>query len=189
MKKILLLFVFLCTSIICMGQHLNFMGIPINGTITTFQSRLSQKGFKPSLSNKNLPLGVRRFEGYFTNKKADVIVFYNNQSKVVYMCRVIFDRTYDSMEEVKDAFESYKESLKDKYTGAFTSDMMDEEDRKPNKYFLAILKTPGDPDSVILGFVELMIEDGEYASQYKLWIDYTDATNYTKNENANNNDL
>lgn len=96
MKKIIVAFILCCVSVLSYGQHLSFMGIPINGTITSFQSKLTQKGFKPSSSNKYLPLGVRKFEGYFTNKSADVIVFYNNQTKLVYMCRVIFDRIYNS---------------------------------------------------------------------------------------------
>lgn len=190
MKKIIVAFILCCVSVLSYGQHLSFMGIPINGTITSFQSKLTQKGFKPSSSNKYLPLGVRKFEGYFTNKSADVIVFYNNQTKLVYMCRVIFDRIYNSKDDAREAFDAYKESLHAKYGElSLNSDMLDNEERNPDTFSWAVIKPPVEVGSQLLGFIELKIEEGEYASQYELWIDYTDATNQSKNEDVNNNDL
>lgn len=67
--------------------------------------------------------------------------------------------------------------------------MLDNEERNPDTFSWAVIKPPVEVGSQLLGFIELKIEEGEYASQYELWIDYTDATNQSKNEDVNNNDL
>ena len=81
MKKILLLFYLLLITSICCAQHLKFMGIPIDGSINAFQTKLIRKGFRISDRSKYSPIGVRSFEGYFTNKKVEIVVFYNAKTK------------------------------------------------------------------------------------------------------------
>ena len=50
MKKIILSIVLVCFCIVAHAAHLKFMGIPITGTITAFQSKLQTKGGSVSLS-------------------------------------------------------------------------------------------------------------------------------------------
>ncbi len=66
MKKTITLIFCLLTAIIVQAQteHLNFMGIPLNGTITQFQTKLMAKGAKPDAKmNKELSAGCRMFKG------------------------------------------------------------------------------------------------------------------------------
>lgn len=189
MKKLLLSILLCCISILCFSQHLSFMGIPINGTITSFQNKLIKKGIRPSSTNKYLPIGVRQFNGYFTNQNAHIYVFYNNKSKIVYMCRVTFDYIYNSKEEARDAFESYKEALGNKYDDvSLNSDVLDEDEQDPDLFSWAIMQPPIEPGAILLGYIELQIKDIDYTS-YQLWIDYIDSSNQIKNDNYNNNDL
>lgn len=54
MKKFVLLFCFFI-SISCLAQqrHLTFMGIPIDGTINTFEAKLKSKGMLPNTKQTN----------------------------------------------------------------------------------------------------------------------------------------
>ena len=58
MKQIILLFAFLFYSIYVNSQHLEFLRIPITGTISEFQSKLLNKGIRPNRAkSQNAPLG------------------------------------------------------------------------------------------------------------------------------------
>lgn len=191
--KRMILFIFLCcTSILCFSQHhLTFMGLPIDGTITSFQNKLIKKGLRPSSSNKYLPLGVRLFEGYFTNESAKIYVFYNNKSKIVYMCRVVFDYLYNSKSDARVDFASYKAALGNKYDAVsfVHDDMQDKENDYSDAYNWLVMQPPIQEDSPMLGFIELKIEEADYAFKYQLWIDYIDAVNQVKNIDIKNSDL
>lgn len=188
--KRLILFIFLCcTSILCFSQHhLTFMGLPIDGTITSFQNKLIKKGLRPSSSNKHLPLGVRLFEGYFTNESAKIYVFYNNKSKIVYMCRVVFDYLYNSKSDARVDFASYKAALGNKYDAvSLTSD--DIQDKEPDAYTWLVTQPAIQEGSPLIGIIELKIKEADYAFKYQLWIDYIDAVNQVKNIDIKNSDL
>lgn len=68
MKKIILSIVLVCFCIVAHAAHLKFMGIPITGTITAFQSKLQTKGCKISKDNILLPSGIRKFKGVLRGK-------------------------------------------------------------------------------------------------------------------------
>ena len=74
-------------------EHLSFIGIPINGDINTFQSKISSKGFRPYKElNQLVPNGIRAFRGDFAGEPANVIVFYNPQTKIVYKVRAAINK-------------------------------------------------------------------------------------------------
>lgn len=108
MKKsvILLLFISIVGGI--SAQHLKFEGIPIDGTITSFQSQLSTKGFKVnSVKSKDAPVGQRIFNGNLQGYNAEITVYYARKSKIVYkveaeiesekqdVIQIILDKTLD----------------------------------------------------------------------------------------------
>ena len=107
MKKYLLLI--LCTLFISVSlsaqsksnQHLKFMGIPINGSITNFQNKLIAKGLSYNKAvSKAIESPVRIFNGQFAGEKADIFVYYNRSLNLVYSVGVVIERS--SEEEVVD---------------------------------------------------------------------------------------
>ena len=87
MKKLFLLLVitlFVSVGAMAQTEHLKFMGIPLNGTITQFQNKLKAKGVdvNPSL-NKFIPTGGRAFKGVFSGNDATIFVYYDEKTKKV----------------------------------------------------------------------------------------------------------
>ena len=74
------------------SEHLKFMDIPIEGNITTFQSKLESKGIKVnSTKSKEAPNGQRIFEGKFQGYKSEITVFYNRKTKEVYKVEALIN--------------------------------------------------------------------------------------------------
>lgn len=59
------------------AQHLDFMGIPLDGTIANFQSKLLNKGCHIMKYNSRIPVGIRGYDGIFAGKQAAIFVYYN----------------------------------------------------------------------------------------------------------------
>ena len=90
---------FLCCLLIAVAsfaqnanQHLKFMGVPINGSITQFQAKLVAKGCSynqtESAQSAN---GCRIFYGTLIGNKVRICVFYNTLTKSVYRVKAIMD--------------------------------------------------------------------------------------------------
>ena len=123
MKKVLLIFLSCLFSIILHAQteHLKFMGIPLNGSITAFQSKLQAKGIRyDAEGSRQLKVGCRCFKGSFSNEKADFYVYYNEKTKIVYRAKAVI--TCLSKEKGEDKFYSFKGMLKSKYTDGMAND-------------------------------------------------------------------
>lgn len=172
------------------AQHLKFMGIPIDGTINNFQTKLSQKGFSISSYNKSAPIGVRQFVGNFTNKKAQIVVFYNAKTKIVYKVRVAFEEDFDENSDAKNSFNYYKELLTQKYGEYSLNSDMSEETAKEDSYSLLVIQQPIEEDPQLLGIINLSIQEYSFIGlKYNIWIDYDDCKNGAYNENEISNDL
>lgn len=187
MKKYILVSCMLLITMVTYAQHLKFMGIPINGNINAFQTRIAQKGIKVSYRNKTAPAGVRIFEGYFSNEKADIIVFYNVKTKNIYQCRVAFEKVFETIDAAQTKYDYYKVQLNQKYDG-LTSDMIDEM-KSDTSFSIAVIQPPVREGALLLGYIELCIRELGYNLGYSLWIDYIDRKNSTNNEEENTNDL
>ena len=102
MKKSIILLVIsilaFCSPV--QAHHLKFMCIPLNGTITQFQQKLTAKGVKHNKqTSQMIPAGVRAFNGTFAGEKADIYVYYNLSSKVVYRAKAVAGYYTDSQFE------------------------------------------------------------------------------------------
>ena len=115
MKKFVLLFCFFI-SISCLAQqrHLTFMGIPIDGTINTFEAKLKSKGMLPNTeTNKSLPFGKRMFRGVYIGRNVNITVNYTGKTKTVYCIEIGFA---DENQNIVNNFESdFIEGVKRKY--------------------------------------------------------------------------
>jgi hypothetical protein len=98
------------------NEHMKFMGIPLDGTINTFQSKLVAKGMTPNVSmNKILPIGGRAFDGYFAGYKATILVAYEKKTKVVYGAKVCISVTNE--DDLEEKYNEFKDLIKSKYDG------------------------------------------------------------------------
>ena len=186
--KILILFMGFLTASSANAQHLEFMGIPLNGTIANFQSKLLKKGCRIMKDNSSYPVGIRGFEGVFAGDKADIFVYYNPKTQIVYQARVAIDCDGDK-EEAENMFYRYKDLLYKKYGEvSLTSDMLDEQ--KEFEYSFMVCQPPIQEGSILLGGIIVSIKDLQtYPWNYKVVIDYTDIDNFSKNEESEIDDL
>lgn len=116
MRKFIIAFLFSLTSLYSLGQtnHIKFMGIPIDGTISTFEQKLISKGLKPIKDfNENSPSGDRYFNGVFAGYESVILVKYNPKTKIVYKVAVCIDRADYSY--VQDLYAEFIDLLLRKY--------------------------------------------------------------------------
>lgn len=111
MKKIFGLMLLCAISISVSAQeHLTFKGVPMNGHITTFVSKLKSLGFKEVASADYFAL----VEGEFGGNECQVAIFGSKKSKVVHKVAVILDES-SSWYSLKSKYNEYKELLTSKY--------------------------------------------------------------------------
>lgn len=187
--KILLVgIISLMMSLISQAAHLEFMGIPIDGTISNFQTKLLKKGCSIGRLNKYLPTGSRLYEGIFAGKECRIIVWYNHKSKKVYKTRAIVECS--SLEIAHDTFDYYKKLLTQKYIETSLSSDFIAESSDPYDFYMAIFEPPIEVGSPVLGVISLDIIDYEsYPKSYGLAITYEDIVNSEENEQNALDDL
>lgn len=179
MKRFLSLFVMLVMTLGVMAQtqHMKFMGIPLNGTISAFHQKLVAKGCKHDVEvSKVAGVGSRAFTGTFFGEKSGIYVYYNAKTKVVYRAKACIDRSSEDM--VIQKYNEVKSALKEKYPDAYMSEV--EEYGYDSVGFYT-------DQGVIALYVSKY--DGYSETPYSLHIDYYDDVNYKKNEKSNMNDL
>ncbi len=182
MKKFLLILIFVFCTISVSAKHLEFMRIPINGTITNFQTKLQTKGFRADKASTQA--GVKQFKGIFAGRKSTVVVWYNTRSKTVYSVRVVLYGDIPSTKEMADGiFENYKILLSQKYGDYF---------RISDGDVVWSISEKQKDESVAVGSINLQI--GEYDSiylhgEYYVFLTYTDSANADKNDQSKINDL
>lgn len=91
--SIIILFFTCCFCFAQESEHMTFMGIPMGGTINDFQIELSKKNVFVSPDSKILPSGQRLFKGKFSGQQADILVWYNERSKLVYRGKALIERS------------------------------------------------------------------------------------------------
>ena len=121
MKQLITLFILLISLVAsAQTEHMKFMGIPINGNITAFQSKLVQKGFKfvKNEASSGDAEVYKQYSGKFAGKECKLYVAYNRETKIVYEVQVVYKLKYPSMEsnfELEDMYKSLKTQLTKKY--------------------------------------------------------------------------
>ncbi len=189
MKKLLTLILFLAIAATAFSQsvsHMKFMGIPINGTITQFQAKLTAKGCSyDKRTSAYISSGVRAFKGNIVGNKATIFVYYNPKTKIVYRVKAVISNLTSSTASLK--YDEIKELLSIKYALLHTGS---------NDYgeSTAFKATPDDDEYEIIGEVDLFItkNDAEwinYPYNYNVHIDYYDLLNSTKNDAQQLEDL
>ncbi len=110
MKKIITLLLLAVTMSAFAEDHLKFMGIPINGQLSTFCQALEKKNFRLEKAYTN----SARYEGLFTGKLAYVIV--ETTPKTYTVCDVLVAyQDNDKWEDMENLYFELKEQLTAKY--------------------------------------------------------------------------
>ena len=117
MKRVVFFLTFLVMSLVCFGQteseHLKFMGIPLEGSLSNFTNKLKAKGFKETTEGPNLLIG------YFAGI-ADCHIFitcFNNTNQVESVT-VAFPVS-ESWSDLSTKFSNIKMMLTEKYGEPF----------------------------------------------------------------------
>lgn len=182
MKKIVSLIVFCLMTIAMQAQdeHLKFMGIPLDGTIDQFQAKLLEKGLK--VGELTAPVvGVRVFSGTFSGEKAEIFVYYNTKTNIVYRAKAVLD--YPDRATTERKLGDYKAALNKKYSDCSVGHD-DKLDGYPS-YVLVIY----DEDMNSLGIIATFVSYYQYGDSYSLHLDYMDKINQTANREENLDDL
>ena len=119
------------------AQHINVLGIPIDGNITSFQKKLNAKGFKFNKDElENFADGIRYYNGSVQRRRTDLKVFFNRKTQLVYKVDVI---THSNDENyIKRLFNKTIQSIESKYS--FKKSIIDDKSVKI-KYSIYSSKT------------------------------------------------
>lgn len=187
MKKTIIMMT-LCLVAFCspvQAQHLKFMGIPLNGTITQFQQKLTAKGVKYNKTTSELlPEGTRAFQGTFAGEKADIYVHYDPISKIVFNAKAVMTYASESMCESK--YDEFKHLLSSKYDAVEIPDYKD-----GHEVMNYVIKSENATSlNDFMGYISIYIlKEETYFYEYTLHIEYADDQNTEKNANSKMNDL
>jgi hypothetical protein len=189
MKKTFIL-ITLCLVAFCCpveAQHLKFMGIPLNGTITQFQQKLSAKGVKyDKAASQQLPSGVRAYHGSFAGEKANIYVYYDPKSKVIYRAKAVI--SYPTEAICDSHYNEFKSLLSSKYPDAYTESGYQDE----HETYLFVVSQNGIGElRDIHGSIGIYVSKDNIFDYYErsLHIDYTDYLNSIDNDNSKMKDL
>ena len=183
MKKLLLTTLLCLVTILSYGQtkHLTVLGIPITGSISTFQQKLAVKNYRvDAKANKELPIGQRAFKGRFSGHECSLIAYYFPDDKTVYRVRVSIDFLKASNADA--AYKEIKRNLLRKYKNA--SPKMGYRDGHESMSAMII-----DDDDDILGFIDMIVFEGDDIYDSILVVGYTDMDGEAKAEKRHTDDL
>lgn len=202
MKKIFFVWLLALVSILGYAQnlteHMSFMGIPINGTITQFQTKLQGKGCAlDRITNSQLGVGCRAFTGKIVDNKVNIFVYYDEKTKIVYRVKAVLSGT--SEEIAVQQYEKIKGLLLTKYGSTF-SNYGTQSDKEAFGVLVASKSLREDRDSSyslasngFKGAVDLYIAKDDSYLRYPYWfnlhIDYMDAINSEKHQNQSLEDI
>lgn len=111
MKQLILsLLLAVCTVCSAQTNHMKFKGIPMEGTLQSFTTKLKAKGFTPV----GIQDGVSLLKGEFAGYKNCTIGAIADKSGMICKVSVIFP-DMDKWGELEKCYENYKSMLTEKY--------------------------------------------------------------------------
>ena len=118
MKRFLLLMLCCIFSLSVSAQERQtFMGIPIDGSLTSFIDKLQAKGFTVSFADDD----IAGLEGPFSGSTRTVWVYATPQTSKVY-CVIVQLRTSKSWSSLKSTYSEFKQMLTNKYGEPYGSE-------------------------------------------------------------------
>jgi len=186
MRRIITSFLFCLITMTTYAQteHVKFMGIPINGTITQFQQKLQAKGIKYNREYSSVSgPGTRFFDGVFLENKALFMVKYNSKTKIVYEVVVLFKE--QPLDVAKIYFDDYNNKYSNKYF-YWKEEASSWGGEKPKFYIV-----PSSNNLDVIGCIVIAIDYNPYNInfQYDLRIQYIDYHNSSLNDKEVDNEI
>lgn len=164
------------------GSHIKFMGIPMGISIGSFQAKLAAKGVKYSPTSKHLHDAVRVYEGKFAGYDAELYVYYDSKTKLVYRAKAVIERSKKDL--IDNLFIEFVSMLIEKYGSDNVYVNTDEDE---TEYSMRI-----ETDNGRIDLYETH-EDPDYyfytSDYYLLHIDYFDDVSQSKNLKSRMEDL
>lgn len=182
MRKLHLCILFCLVTVLTYGQtkHLTIMGIPISGNISTFQQKLLAKNYRlDSKENKSLPVGQREFKGRFSGHECSLRAYYFPDDKTVYKVRVVIN--FLNASNADNAYKEIKRNLLRKYKNSSVKTGS----RDGHESISAMIIDEGDD---ILGFIDLLVFEGDDTYESILVVGYTDMDGSIKEEKKHTDD-
>lgn len=110
MKKILLVVALFLSLSLSAQEHLEFRGIPIDGHLNSFVSKMKSIGYTVHEEDGNVVV----MKGKFTNKDVLLAVIASVKTHIVWKVSVLFDEA-SSWSSLKSDYLEYKELFTNKY--------------------------------------------------------------------------
>lgn len=163
------------------NDHLKFMGFELNGTISDYHKKLLSKGLQISANNSSLPVGQRSYQGIFSGNDAEIVVWYNPRTKIVYRAKAIIKRKGKNI--IQQLQSDIKAKLDAKYMSATKSQELVKDDYMHEFYQYSY--------SLPNGMIGLFITSTNYSNlnDFYLHIDYIDRENNLKSKIDEMDDL
>lgn len=169
-------------------EHLAFMGIPIEGSLTSFCQKLQSKGLTKIGSNNNITL----FTGDFTGRQATIGVGATDDGKNVHSVIVLLDESRD-WKNLVGTYDYYK----DLYTRKYGTPAANIENNPSNGDSNTMLMHELTQGSVTYasgwkatgGTIELSIEKSDSYGKGMVLIKYRDALNIEAKIQNDMNDI
>lgn len=176
---------------ICHAQeeHLKFMGIPLDGKIKAFHSKLINKGCKLDPLTGTISDNFRVYNGLFAGESAQIIISFEPKSKIVYS-GVAAIKQYSESSAIS-FYEEMKNLIINKYSEEemvkWYNEYIEQNHMEPMQWFLEnkegkynnfVFFVPGHKKGSI-GYIKLYISESdsnEYTT-YDVCIAYVDRIN------------
>lgn len=109
MKKLIVLFAFLCAAFLgnAQSQHMKFLGVDLNCTMTTFVSKLKGKGFVQDMNGSHDNTVIMK--GMFAGEKVKLEIRASSKTHLICSVAVCFNMS------TRYTYEVLKKELQDKY--------------------------------------------------------------------------
>lgn len=187
MKKIILslLLLLLLPFVGFAQEHLKFMGIPITGTLSSFQAKLASKGcVVDKQNNKYVPKGCRVFKGNFAGNKASIYVYYTDKN-IVYRAKAVLTVSDRGILERK--YSELEMMLREKYS------LDSKETGEQDGFDTFTVYVSDDSGKDYLGRIDLFCSNPANVytlyPEYTIHVDYNDYLNSKKNMDSRMDDL
>lgn len=158
-------------------EHMKFMGIPLDGSIEQFTTKLLNKGMTKDLAHSKASEGKRVFYGAFFDKSATIVVRYDQRTLTVYAAKAYIE--FVSREQADEFFASIKSSIRNKYS--FSSDWLVSERFDRQEYDMQLYNKTD-----VFQFGRITIWYDEF-NAVNVW--YEDSTNMNRHDQNLNDDL
>lgn len=176
MKKLLIAITAMLTlTATAQTEHVRFMGVPLDGDIQQFQAELTAKGCShdPEASAA-MPKGVMVFKGNFAGHDAQLYVFHNETTNLVYQAQAVI--TCKGKDACEAVFDDINSQLQEKYGTLLSTKSVQ---YGHDSYGYTVMSE----QRVVMGDIGLFVtKDENTTDSFSVHVQYTDTANQRKHQ-------